>query len=174
MPVSLKGAIALRKALRQFEPDLAKETTKEIALALKPIVKKSRSLLPSNDLMLSNWTRASVKGKFPRYDYTQAKRGITYKATPSKANNRGFRSLASIFNKTAAGAIYETAGRKKPDSTFVKNLMAKTGASLSGRGKMAGRVIFRVWEEDNGKTQDAVIRAIENSAIKFKERTPNV
>jgi hypothetical protein len=38
MPTEVKGALALRKALRQFEPDLAKETSKKLAAALKPIV----------------------------------------------------------------------------------------------------------------------------------------
>ena len=41
MPTEVRGAIALRKALRQFEPDLAKETTKEISSFLKPVVTKA-------------------------------------------------------------------------------------------------------------------------------------
>ena len=39
MPTEIKGAINLRKALRKFTPDLAKETQKEIASFLKPVVK---------------------------------------------------------------------------------------------------------------------------------------
>jgi len=36
-------------------------------------------------------------------------------SAPSKPNKKGFRSLAAIYNKSAAGAIYETAGRKNPN-----------------------------------------------------------
>jgi len=42
MATELKGAIELRKALRAFAPDLAKETQKEIAGLLKPITAKAR------------------------------------------------------------------------------------------------------------------------------------
>ena len=98
-------------------------------------------------------------------------KGVTYKTSPSKANRRGFRSLASIFNKTAAGAIYETAGRKTPNSIFVQNLNNKAYGALKGSGKERGKVIYRAWEEDQGKTQDAVLRAIEKAAQLFQARS---
>ena len=47
MPASVKGAIELRKALKEFTPDLAKETQKEIASILKPITNKARGFIPS-------------------------------------------------------------------------------------------------------------------------------
>jgi len=120
MAVELKGADKLRKALRQFEPDLAKMTTKEMAAALKPITNKARGFMPSNSQMLSGWTSASSSAEttnyrhFPKYDQTEAKRGVKYSTSPSKPNKRGFVSLARIMNTSAGGAIYETAGRKNP------------------------------------------------------------
>jgi hypothetical protein len=120
MAVELKGADKLRKALRQFEPDLAKMTTKEMAAALKPITNKARGYMPSNSQMLSGWTSASSSAEttnyrhFPKYDQTEAKRGVKYSTSPSKPNKRGFVSLARIINTSAGGAIYETAGRKNP------------------------------------------------------------
>jgi hypothetical protein len=120
MAVELKGADKLRKALRQFEPDLAKMTTKEMAAALKPITNKARGYMPSNSQMLSGWTSASSSAEttnyrhFPKYDQTEAKRGVKYSTSPSKPNKRGFVSLARIMNTSAGGAIYETAGRKNP------------------------------------------------------------
>lgn len=121
MPVELKGADKLRKALREFEPDLAKSTTKEMAAALKPITNKARGFLPANANQLSNWTSASSSAEttkyreFPKYDQVEAKRGVKYSTSPSKPNRRGFVSLARVMNKTAGGAIYETAGRKHPN-----------------------------------------------------------
>ena len=118
MPVELKGADKLRKALKEFEPDLAKKTTKEMAAALKPITNRARGYLPSNTAMLSGWTSASSSSEttnyreFPKYDQTEAKRGVKYSTRPSKPNQRGFVSLARIVNTSAGGAIYETAGRK--------------------------------------------------------------
>ena len=47
MPTEVKGGIALRKALRKFTPDLAKETQKEMASLLKPITSKARGFIPA-------------------------------------------------------------------------------------------------------------------------------
>jgi len=120
MPVELKGADNLRKALRQFEPDLAKATTKQMAAALKPITNKARGFLPSNGAMLSGWTSEASSTEttkyrhFPKYDQAEAIRGVKYSTSPSRPNKRGFVSLARIINASAGGAIYETAGRKNP------------------------------------------------------------
>jgi hypothetical protein len=115
MPASVKGAVELRKALRQFTPDLAKETQKEIAGILKPITNKARGFIPSST-PLSGWARTSSTkwGTDRVWNTAEAKRGIGYKTTPSKANRSGWRSLARIVNASVAGSIYETAGRKNP------------------------------------------------------------
>lgn len=171
MPVSVKGALELRKALRAFAPDLGKELTSQMGAALKPIVKEARSFLPTNEQVLSNWVKTDASRKFPQYDAAIARKGVTYKTSPSKRNSRGFRSLASIFNKTAAGAIYETMGRKTPTSLFVRNQQTKYAGKLEGSGKEEGRVIYRAWERDRGKTQDAVIKAIIRVGEKFEARS---
>jgi hypothetical protein len=214
MPTEIKGAIELRKALREFTPSLAKETQKEIGALLKPITAKARGFVP-NKAPLSGWGQPAVTGKFPRYSASEAKRGIGYKTTPSKPNKKGFRALARIQNASASGAIYETAGRVNPNgrdqakrrevnipgmnsvyttstgknygksnnpeagSLFVQAMNQEgrivdaytrsPGASGRSSRKMKGRVIFRAWAEDGGKTNAAVIKAIENSAIKFNK-----
>ena len=211
MPVQVKGGIELRKALKKFTPDLAKETQKELASLLKPIVSKARGFIPSQ-APLSGWGKASGNGKFPVWDGRAAKGGVGYKTTPSRPNRQGFRSLARIQNASASGAIYETAGRvhangREQGSSFIvqrpgynqgANIVAanpnqgrsrnpqagyifvqamnqystiadannQTGAGRRSR-KMKGRAIFRAWKEDGGKTNAAVIKAIESSRDKF-------
>jgi hypothetical protein len=121
MPVEVKGADNLRKALRKFTPDLAKMTTKEMGAVLRPITNRARGYMPSNSQMLSGWTSASSSSNttnyrhFPKYDQTEAKRGVKYSTTPSRPNRSGFVSLARIINGSAGGAIYETSGRKNPN-----------------------------------------------------------
>jgi hypothetical protein len=171
MPVAVKGGLALRKALRQYTPDLAKQLPKEMAIALKPVVKAARGYAPSESETLSNWKpRAMSEARFPTYNASMVKRGIGYKTTPSKPNRRGFRSLARLFNNTAAGAIYETAGRKTPDSRFVQNINNKYGSSMKGKGKLEGRVLYRAYEEDQGKAQTGVLKAIEKAKVKLNQR----
>lgn len=216
MPTEIKGALELRKALREFTPNLAKATQKEIGALLKPVTAKARGFIP-NSAPISGWGRTSINGKFPEWSTGLAKRGIGYKTTPSKPNKKGFRALARIQNASAAGAIYETAGRVHPNgreqagyitgsnprhSNYGKKIISPNknqgrspnpeagslfvqamnlegaivdaysrspGASGRSSRKMKGRVIFRAWAEDGGKTNAAVIKAIENSAIQFNK-----
>ena len=171
MPASVKGAVALRKSLRAFAPDLAKETQKEVAAALKPITKTAKGYFPDDGQVLSGWlARENSQARFPSYNARIVKAGVGYKTSPSKPNRRGFRSLARVFNKTAAGAIYETMGRKTPTSRFVQNQTSKYGSSMKGDGKMEGRALFRAYEENNGKARDAVLKAIKSAADKLNAR----
>lgn len=171
MPASVVGGIKLRKALRAYTPDLAKQLPKDIGAALKPVTKAARGYLPDNSQVLSGWlARPNSQGRFPSYEAKIAKAGIGYKSTPSKPNRRGFRSLARLFNKSAAGAIYETMGRKTPNSRMVVNQNAKYGSSMKGDGKMEGRALFRAYDENNGKARDAVIKAIKSAANNLNRR----
>jgi len=168
MPTEVKGAIELRKALRKFTPDLAKETQKEMAGALKPITKDAKGYLPDDGSVLSGWLpRENSNGTFPIYNARLVKAGIGYKTSPSKPNRKGFRSLARVFNKTAAGAIYETMGRKTPGSRFVQNQDSKYGPQLKGNGKMQGRAIYRAYDENQGKAKEAVLKALKSAADKL-------
>ena len=202
MATTLKGASQLRTALRQFEPDLAKELQDEMAAFLKPIVQKARGYVPS-DFTPSHWRGETKTGKWPIYNASLMRRGIGYKTTPSRPNRRGFSYAASIANKTASGAIFETAGRKNPGgmmkapkgtprtnknfshsnnpqagAQFIRALEnaspiaqgnTRTGSGRRGR-YMKGRLIYRAWAEDQGKTNAAIIKALEGAANKFRAR----
>lgn len=171
MPTKIVGALDLRKALRKFTPDLAKETQKEIASFLKPVVRNARGFIPSNSDIPSGWLVGNQKGKWERvaFDSAVAKRGIGYKTTPSKVNRSGFRALVSILNKSAAGAIYETAGRK---SGISGRFTPRLDGQLVGNGqKMTGRAMFKAYAQDQGKAKGAVLKAIFTSAAKFNART---
>lgn len=167
MATRIEGVKELRYALKNFEPDLAKELQKEVAGYLKPITKKAKGFIPANP-PLSNWARTV---KFPRYDATIMRRGITYKTTPTKKNRSGFSYAASIHNKSAIGAIYETAGRR-PAGTKKSSRpnFAQAMRDMEGQGKLRGRAMYAAWAQDQGRTTGAVLRAIQKSADKFRER----
>jgi hypothetical protein len=88
--------------------------------ALKTVTTVARGYVPNDGQVLSGWSKTSSGGEnltyrpFPKFNAMQAKAGITYSTSPSKPNKNGFVALARILNKSAAGAIYETAGRKNP------------------------------------------------------------
>ena len=194
MPVAVKGVIELRKALNKFAPDLAKELTKEITTSLKVIQRSARGFVPSSaPSNLYNWDRVSssepktfnVSGRirpFPRYDATAIKRGIVYRTGYGKPNSRGFRSLFRVRNNSAAGAIYETAGRANPNGDPKSKSNNPTAGArfvqqgpLYGRKRdgqdMRGRVIFRAWEQDEGKQTVAIFKAIETARLNLNKRS---
>ena len=196
MPVEVVGAVALRKALNQYAPDLAKELTKELGAVLKPVVNEARSYVPVRSPM-SGWNETyNQTGRFPKYNALEIRRGIIYKTTPSKPNRAGFVNNIRIQNKSMIGAIYETAGRKngqgqdwvgpnaggaskgvsrsvnpKAGNQFISNLGQLYGPNRKGDHRMMGRLIFRAWAKTQGKANASVFKAIENTTEKFNKRT---
>jgi hypothetical protein len=171
MATTLKGASQLRYALRNFEPDLAKETQKEMAAALKPIVQNARNLVPGVS-PLSGWRpRAMSEATFPAWDANIIKRGIGFSTTPSKPNYRGFSYAASIRNKSAIGAIYERSGVNAPGSKkSSRPNFAQALGPMEGVGRLRGRAMFAAWNKDQGRATAAVTKALQNAANNFKNR----
>lgn len=117
MPQALEilGAKNLRSNLRKYSPDLEKQLKKEMVVALKPIVVKARGYIKGTS-PLSGWAaRSFSESTFPFYDAAMMRRGVTYSTSQTKSNRKGWSYSAAIYNKTASGAIYETAGRKNPN-----------------------------------------------------------
>ena len=194
MPVEVKGVIELRKALNKFAPDLAKELTKEITLSLKVIQRSARGFVPASAPGgLFNWDKVAVgqpkafntSGRvrpFPRYNAVEIKRGIVYRTGYGKPNKEGFRSLFRVKNTSAAGVIYEKAGRLNNDgddktkrsSTDARGaVFVQQGALYGSRKKgqdMRGRVLYRAWEQDEGKQLVAIFKAIDTARDKLNKR----
>jgi len=187
--IELRGNVDLRKALRAFAPELEKQLKKDLAAAMKPVVAKARGFVPANSDIMSGWQpRSFSEARFPFYSQSTIKSGIVYSTSASKVNRYGFSSMASITNKSAAGAIYETAGRIGPQpwvgpkaggfskgvsrsvnreagEQFIENL-PKLSSSLKGRG----RLIFKAWAQDAGKADTAALQAIETTTRAFNEK----
>jgi hypothetical protein len=199
MPTEVVGAVALKKALNKYAPDLAKELTKELGAVLKPIVNEARSFVPVASPM-SGWSEVtSPRGRFPKYNAMEIRKGIIYKTSPSKPNRAGFVNNIRIQNKSMIGAIYETAGRKNGQgqdwvgpkaggaskgvsrsnnpyagNQFISNLGQLYGPARKGDHRMMGRLIFRAWANTQGRANASVFKAIENTTTKFNRRTAMV
>ena len=207
MPATIENGVRIRKALKEFAPNLAKETQKEISSLLKVVVRDARGFVPNTSPM-SGWSKnSSQSGKWSAraWNSSEAKAGIGYRSSPSKKNRKGFQYMAQINNKSTAGAIYETAGRKNPEGRPIDVEGIRQGLTLTSRkysskksnkngkhfidminkqkqlensydqtgkrgrrtNKFKGRLIFAAWKQDGGKTNAAVMKAIEKSRDKF-------
>jgi hypothetical protein len=198
MPVNVTGVQDTLKAMRKFDPDLAKQMNMQIKNAMMPILNKAQGYAPANSAMLSGWTKADAFGPqsrkyraFPKYDQSEVVKGIIYR---QGANNSGevagakfrrrFQVTHYIANTSAGGAIYETSGRlsasRKPSRSLNPNARAQfleplgplygtrgTSDPRFGNTDQRGRLIYRAWDEDNGKAAQAVNLALNVAVAQF-------
>ena len=198
MSVEIKGVKATLKAIRKVDPELLKEMNKQIKAVMIPIRDKARGYAPSPQPdNLYGWNENTVGQKitarnsafrtfntegrlrlFPLYDYETVKKGIYYSQAAGTRNKNGWQALYYVANKSAAGAIYETAGRANPGGSSASksnnpgagaHFISRMGPLYGDQRQQRGRMIFRAWAEDQGKAQAAVIRAIENTVAAFNQ-----
>lgn len=203
LSAELDGGVELRTAMHKFTPDLANNLEAYMEHALRPIVSKARGLVP-NEAPLSRWALYSTerKGNFPFYDAVEIKQGIKSSTEPTKPNRKGFAYAAEIVNKTAAGSIIETAGRKNPNGRrqapkgntskkysqssnpnagkqFIAALdpiyqvRSKNHKGASGRRFMNGRLIFKAWGEDEGRINGTILAVVDKTIQEFHKRSGN-
>ena len=202
MPVEVKGLRETRRALAKFAPDLKNEVDKDARNRLKIMVTAARGFAPSSlprnlhgwaittkGLKITAQTSAFSSRTFPLYQAGEVKSGIKYDTGFSKSNSRGFRSLYELRNKSAAGAIYELAGRINPQGLpwegskaapgnrkVSHSLNPKAGAWFIDeidkqdnqrqiKGKKEGLLIFRAVEAYNGRFIRSIIDGMKRVEI---------
>ena len=188
--VEIRGNADLRKAMRQFTPDLEKTLRLELKRALVPVTKAAKGFVPAESPMRGWKARSNTAGRFPQWSTSTIVKGITYSTSPSRINKNGFSSMARIMNKSAVGAIYETSGRKNPNgqpwvgpkaggtshkvsrssnpnagAQFIQNLSPLV-SSLQGQG----RLIYRAWRESKDDPMGIAMRAIDSARTEFYNR----
>lgn len=195
MAVKVSGLIETQKALKDLAPDLYAEMRKEIRVALRTVQKDAKSMVQPAVYGLYNWqdTGAAVKSRtsreraFPKYDPKVIKSGLTYSLGKSKRNRAGYVALYSLFNKSAAGAIIETAGRKNgfkgdPRSQsnnphagahFIASIQGTYGGfATTGKSRIdQGRLLIKAVEQDQGRVYDSVFKAIAKAERLFMSTT---
>jgi hypothetical protein len=141
---------------------------------------------------ITKQTSAFRKGVFPFFNPIEVKAGIVFSDKISKSNRNGFVSIWQIKNKSRAGAIYELAGRanngqaqpwvgpKGPSGHkyshsqnpyagqhFI-NAISNSG-QMKGEGPRRGRLIYRAWNENQGRANAAVFKAIEKTTARYNK-----
>jgi len=198
MPVEVKGIKQLRRDLKNFDPELLKEMNAQLKAAMMPIAEAARGFVPDIPANLSRWERAPRKAPrvhplyraFPKFNAEVIRKGIVYRAGTNKANKNGFQAMFYIANTSAAGAIYETAGRKSPYGQPWQGPVMGGGGSKSyshssnpdagthfvqsmpplyGTDKQRGRLIYKAWEKDQAKATLGVIKAIDKTVNAFNK-----
>ena len=200
MPVVVEGIVGLRKALNKLAPDIKKELDREVREALKPIIADARSKVPSTapgGLYNYNYpgyerkpmtSKTGRKRAFPDYDARAIRKGLTYSVAPSKIRKSGFVSLFTLLNRSASGAIMETAGRKNPGGNpnsksnnpdagarFIGAMNGVGGlVDYSGRGKNStGRLLYAAYKRNEGRALNAAFAAVNKAQMQLITRIRN-
>ena len=188
MPVNVTGVKQLQKAMREVEPELNKQMSKDIKTAMLIVRDAARGYLPQQNEVLSGWGKGTASADtikyraFPAYDYSLAKSLIKYNAGTNKRNRSGYRAAFYVANISAPGAIFETAGRKnRRGSSDSESLNPNAGiqfiesaesiSQMKGQNKQRGRLIYRAWFEESNKVIPAVVKAINTVATDFNIKT---
>ena len=138
-------------------------------------------------------SRTSKSDAFPLYNPTIIRKGLVYRTGTSKRNPDGFAALFSLLNSSRTGAILETSGRKNPSGrpqmgnhgskstqTFGRSnnpdagrrfvsAMQDVGSlkAYDSHARSRGRLLYSVYADRQGKTLDAVFKAIYKAKTKF-------
>lgn len=186
MPRVIEGLDETLAALKEFYPETYKQMNKEIRPVMKGLVRRSQALVPDSISGLSSWSKPRQDGgesksrtsrarAFPKYNPQVIRKGITYTMGKSRRQKNGYVTMYTLFNRSAVGAIVETAGRKNPwgnpksqsnnpmaGARFINSIATSVGKlyKIGASSKQRGRLIFQAFDQDAGAAQKAIVAAI--------------
>ena len=145
MPVEVIGVDDVLKGLNFFDEDLYNRIRTVLTPLMKRVEQQAKGYVASDTEVLSGWAKPASANldyrPFPKYNSALVKGGIGYKEGKNAQFKNGFQVENYVYNVSAAGRIYETAGRKNPQgraaimSTTLKELGNVQGYEGSKSGK---------------------------------------
>jgi hypothetical protein len=163
--VVISGIKETIESLKKFDKDAARRLNKvindELALAEGAARAKIKDEPP-----MSGWrTVPAAKGRvrggqgWPAWEPTAIRQGIKKTRVEGKVRSDYTTSAGALVQKTAAGAIWEVAGRRSGGSGTGRNMIGV----LNDRFKGASRGIWAVVDKDADKIRTNVRKAIEDA-----------
>ena len=169
--IVLSGIKETLDALKEFDKDAVKRFNKVINTELAGAERDAKGLI-NEEPPMSGWRKAdAAKGRtrggagWPGWNAGEIKSKITKTKAQGKVRGDYTTSAGALLNKSAAGAIFEVAGRQ---ASGTKKMFAQTSSgqflrTLENRFKKASRVVWRVVDKDKDRIQANVARALEQA-----------
>jgi hypothetical protein len=159
--IVLTGLKETLKSLESFDKQAVRNFNSVINKELS-IAKKEAKSLVTDTPPLSGWsTQPAAKPRsrggagWPAWDQSVIKAGISSSKAEGKVRKDYTTSAGALKNKSAAGVIYEIAGRINKASGFVKNLDKETFKP--------SRLIWKVVDERKDNIEKNVARALDDA-----------
>ena len=161
--------------LKQFNPAALKIMNKEIYQVMKKIQVDARQLMPTAT-PLTNWGKPAKEGSdWERLQFNPkaARMGVKTKIERQRRKGNVVSRAYLIINSDAAGAVYETAGRKNPKgnspqgAAFIKGIARES--KIIVRGKQ-GRVVYKAVEDRQAYTINELRDAVNNGVAALNRK----
>jgi len=161
--VVLTGVKQTLQALEKFDKDAVKSFNKIINSELRNAKKDAQGFVKA-DAPLSGWSTQPARNPrsrggagWPAWDQSVIKAGISSSKAEGKVRRDYTTSAGALKNRSAAGVIYELAGRSnRGTGTFISNLEKKES--------QASRLVWKSVD----KNKDRIINNVEKAFNQVK------
>jgi len=172
--IALTGVKETLKALESFDKQAVKEFTKVINSELNNAKKDAQGFVAGAP-PLSGWNTQPPKkprsrggAGWPAWDQSVIRQGISASKAEGKVRKDYTTSAGSLKNKSAAGVIFELAGRTNRSGNFISNLEKKE--------TQASRLVWKSVDKNKDRIIKNVFNAFQDVKSKLqknleKERT---
>jgi hypothetical protein len=157
--------------LKEFDKDAVKRFNKVINTELAGAQRDARNIIQDEPPM-SGWRKAdAARGRtrggqgWPGWNAGEIKSKITKTKAQGKVRGDYTTSAGALINKSAAGSIFEVAGRVA-SGTSRMTAQSSSGQflrTLGNRFGKASRVVWRVVDKDRARIEANVNRALEQA-----------
>jgi hypothetical protein len=174
--IVLSGIKETLDALKEFDKDAVKRFNKVINTELAGAERDAKGLI-SEEPPMSGWRKSDAAkprettrgGKgWPGWNAGEIKSKVTKTKVQGKVRSDYTTSAGALLNKSAAGAIFEVAGRKTK-AGFGGGSGQQFLRTLGNRFGKASRVVWRVVDKDKAKIQANVERALNEAKVQLQK-----
>jgi hypothetical protein len=169
-PIVLTGVKETQQALEKFDKDAVKKFNKLVNSELASAKKDAQGFVKSES-PLSGWNTQPARNPrsrggagWPAWDQSVVKSGISVSKAERKVRKDYTTSAGALKNRSAAGVIFELAGRSNLTSGkngFISNLEGKVGN--------ASRLIWRSVDKNKDRIEKNVSNALDDLKLKLQK-----
>lgn len=182
--IVLTGIKETLDALKEFDKDAVKRFNKVINTELAGAQRDAKATISAvagyneNNTPMSGWRKTdAAKGKtrggagWPGWNAAEIQSKITKTKAQGKVRGDYTTSAGALLNKSAAGAIFEVAGRVA-SGTARMNATDSGGQflrTLANRFGKASRVVWRVVDKDRARIEANVAKALNEAKVELQK-----
>jgi hypothetical protein len=135
MPVEVVGVKDVINGLTFIDEDMYRRVKLAVEPVMKGVEAKAKGFVVSNNEVLSGWSKPIQSNvdyrPFPKYDADTVRGGIGFKEGQNRRFSSGYQVESYVYNISAAGRIYETAGRLNPQGRAPFTSVNEGGSTMA-------------------------------------------